>query len=59
MWSQSNELVVNLKPEIPLKVPLERASLHVFEKVELLKRKNLSRYEVVALNLEKQANQIK
>ena len=53
MGSFSNEPVVNLKPEIPLKVPLEKASLHVSEKVELLKRKNLSRYEMVAQNLEK------
>ena len=37
----SNELIVNSKPDIPLKVPIERASIAASLRVEELKKKNL------------------
>ena len=49
------DLIVNNKPDLPLKVSLERASLAASVRVEEMKKKNLSRFESVAHNLQNQA----
>ena len=45
---EPHDLVVNLNPDVPLKVPLDQSSLTKWQKVEILKKKNLDRYETVA-----------
>lgn len=47
-----NELVVNNDPDLPLFVPLNYSSLELSERVELMKKKNLDRFETAAKNLE-------
>ena len=47
----SSELIVNNQPDLPLKVPLEKSSLAASVRVELLKKKNLERFEGVAHRL--------
>lgn len=49
---EPHDLVVNLNPDVPLKVPLGQSSLTKWQKVEILKKKNLDRYETVAQNLQ-------
>ena len=46
------DLVVNAEPDLPLAVPLNFAALPASETVEILKKKNLERFETVAKNLE-------
>ena len=45
---EPHDLVVNHNPDVPLKVPLDQSSLTKWQKVEILKKKNLDRYETVA-----------
>lgn len=49
------DLIVNSDPEIPLRVPIDSQSLSHVNRAEFLKKKNLSRLEKVAKNLEDQA----
>ena len=49
---EPHDLVVNLNPDVPLKVPLDQSSLTKWQRVEILKKKNLDRYETVAQNLQ-------
>ena len=55
----TNELVVNNDPDLPLFVPLNYSSLELSERVELMKKKNLDRFETAAKNLEVQAEREK
>lgn len=48
----TNSLVVNNDPDVPLYVPLHFSSLEMSERVELMKQKNLNRFETAAKNLE-------
>lgn len=43
-----SELIVNAEPDVPLKVPLDINSLRYDKKAEVLKQKNLERFEKVA-----------
>lgn len=56
---ESSDLIVNNRPDLPLKVPLEQSSLAASVRVEQLKKKNLLRFEGVAHRLKEQAEQQK
>ena len=45
------DLVVNRLPALPLKVPLEEASVDASYRMERMKRKNLDRFSIVSTNL--------
>ena len=53
--NNTQDLIVNSQPDLPLAVPLEQSSLPKSQKIEMLKQKNLDRFEQVALNLQSQA----
>ena len=44
----STDLIVNSQPDLPLKVPLDKAALAYSAKVEIMKKRNIDRYENVA-----------
>ena len=44
-------LIVNSQPDLPPKVSIEYASVPQSERIEDLKRRNLTRFETVANNL--------
>ena len=55
----SSELIVNNEPDVPLRVPLENASIIHSTKIEMMKKRNHDRKEHVVSNLQLQAEQTK
>lgn len=46
------DLIVNSQPDLPPKVSIEYASIPQSERIEELKKRNLTRFETVANNLQ-------
>jgi|DEB0MinimDraft_12_1074336.scaffolds.fasta_scaffold111561_1 O-succinylbenzoate synthase len=52
-----SDLIVNSRPDLPLRVPLDKSMMPASVKAEILKKHNLNRYETVACNLQANAEQ--